>query len=369
MGIIFSMIGDWITGEEPPPPVVLVPPLFDFPPLAARSRMAESSYDFLFSKVSRACLFGDYFQESGKMMARISLRPPDDPRVDFTATLRGPFGRSTDMPVKADGVFRWQRHPQDPHNFVDLKVSNSDNALQLRSCAFYRDYGVGVFAVLPVLIKKRITLEDYGIMGVRYGSKHLSVGTTFTPIPSTEFPTSMWMVGRMGQITSGVQYKPVGKEQVESIRDLRNWSFAIDYGTWKKGPLNPSFNFSMEYCNNKELIASFYQHLVVQRRVKNPFEGDSVVGITNFIDLGFEIHSRINGEELHVTQGESNIQVAASWQANKNILLKAKLGSASSAAALTFKSWWQPSVAFSFACEFYEVIPIILAEIAINFKY
>ena len=115
---------DWITKAEPPPPVVLVPPLFDFPPLATRSRMVESSYDFLFTKVSRACLFADYFEESGKMMAKIMLRPVDDPRVDFIATLQGPFGKSTEMGVKGDAVFRWQRDPEDPNTFVDIKMSN-----------------------------------------------------------------------------------------------------------------------------------------------------------------------------------------------------------------------------------------------------
>lgn len=351
MGNWTSILGDWITKAEPPPPVVLVPPLFDFPPLAARSRMVESSYDYLFTKVSRACLFADYFEESGKMMAKIMLRPVDDPRVDFIATLQGPFGKNTEMGVKGDAVFRWQRDPEDPNTFVDIKMSNLDDTLRLRSCAFYSEYGMGAFTILPLLMKHRINLEDYGIMGVRYGSRHLSIGTTFTPIPSAEFPASVWMVNRIGQVTSGFQYKPVvgGEKQMDSICDLRNWSFAVDYGTGRKGPLNPSFNFGLEYCNNSKLIASFYQHLVVQRRVKNPFEEDTVVGITNYIDLGFEYHSRIIGEGLAMTNGESNIQIAASWQANKNILLKAKLGSLNSAAALTFKSWWQPSVAFSIA--------------------
>eukprot|EP01018_Ginkgo_biloba_P022258 Gb_06054 [translate_table: standard] len=157
------------------------------------------------------------------------------------------------------------------------------------------------------------------------------------------------MVGRMGQITAGFQYKPVvtREQPMDLIRDMRNWSFAVDYGTGPKGPLNPSFNFSLELCNNSKLIASFYQHLVVQRRVKNPFEEYTVVGITNYIDLGFEFQSRLNREESSMNPGE--LQIAASWQANKNILLKAKLGSASSAAALTFKSWWQPSFLFSIA--------------------
>ncbi|GLJ47255.1 hypothetical protein SUGI_0997750 [Cryptomeria japonica] len=67
--------------------------------------------------------------------------------------------------------------------FMDIEVSNLNNTLQLRSCAFFRDYGMEVFAILPLLIKKRINLEDNGTMGIKYGSKHLSVGTTFTPIP------------------------------------------------------------------------------------------------------------------------------------------------------------------------------------------
>ncbi|KAG2301487.1 hypothetical protein Bca52824_030138 [Brassica carinata] len=45
-----------------PPPVVLVPPLFDYPPLSARNRMLESSYNLLFGKLALKCLFEDYFE-------------------------------------------------------------------------------------------------------------------------------------------------------------------------------------------------------------------------------------------------------------------------------------------------------------------
>lgn len=44
---------------------------------------------------------------------------------------------------------------------------------------------------------------------------------------------------------------------------------------------------------------------------------------------------------------DSTFQVAASWQANKNFLLKGKVGSVSSAVALAFKSWWNPSLTYS----------------------
>ena len=87
MGDWTSVLGDWITKAEPPPPVVLVPPLFDFPPLAVRSKMAKSSYDFLFNQGIKGMPFGDYFEKSGKMMAKIMLKPIDDPHVDFIATL------------------------------------------------------------------------------------------------------------------------------------------------------------------------------------------------------------------------------------------------------------------------------------------
>jgi hypothetical protein len=46
-------------GKHEPPKTVLVPPMFERD-LKARSRMAKSSYDYLFSKPSLRWLFGDY---------------------------------------------------------------------------------------------------------------------------------------------------------------------------------------------------------------------------------------------------------------------------------------------------------------------
>lgn len=48
-------------------------------------RMAESSYELLFSKLARARLFEMYFEEAGQVMASLILQPADDPRVDVTA--------------------------------------------------------------------------------------------------------------------------------------------------------------------------------------------------------------------------------------------------------------------------------------------
>lgn len=126
--------------KEPPPPMVLVPPLFNFPPLAARTRfplvycafsflllvccfnnalsfvvyetsfcflllvwllffallilvslrwcrMLESSYNLLFGKLALKCLFEDYFEEARHFTTRIMLKPIDDPHVDLIATV------------------------------------------------------------------------------------------------------------------------------------------------------------------------------------------------------------------------------------------------------------------------------------------
>ncbi|XP_077253668.1 beta-galactosidase [Tasmannia lanceolata] len=343
-------MGNWLN-KEPPPPMVLVPPLFDYPPLAARTRMLEPAYDLLFGKLALRCLFEDYSEQARHFSTRIMLKPIDDPHVDLIATVSGSLDHKAGESIVGDALFRWQRSVDDPHTFMDLFVSTSDPILRLRSCAYYPKYGMGAFAILPLLMKKRIHSEDYGVLGLRYGSGKLSIGATFTPFPlaaPAEFPRNAWMVGKIGRITAGVQYKPIfGSKNGASYKNLNNWSAAIGYGLGSSSPLSPSFNFGLEFAKNSQLIASFYQHVVVQRRVKNPLEENEIVGITNYIDFGFELETRVNGAESSHSVEESTFNIAASWQANKNFLVKGKLGPLSSSIALAFKSWWKPSFTFS----------------------
>ncbi|MFS8032531.1 hypothetical protein Hanom_Chr17g01558891 [Helianthus anomalus] len=79
--------------------------------------------------------------------------------------------------------------------------------------------------------------------------------------------------------------------------------------------------------------------------VKNPLEDNEVVGITNYLDFGFELQTRIDDEKTSNDIHDSTFRVAASWQANKNILTKA--GPPGSSFCLAFKSWWKPSFTFS----------------------
>ncbi|TVU20210.1 hypothetical protein EJB05_36409 [Eragrostis curvula] len=334
MGIFWSK-------PEPPPPMVLVPPLFDYPPIAARTRMSVPAYELMFGKLSLHNLFEDYFDQAGSVGSRIMLKPLEDPHVSAA-------GDKTGTEVKGDALFRWQKELDDPHTFVDLLVSTSNPVLQLRSCAYDPNYRIGAFGTLPLLMGNRVNSEDYGIMGVRYGSENLSLGASFVPFPlSGEVPVGAWLVGRKGSLTAGVQYKPLkgGSKHPMPFTDLENWNCAISYGVGSTSPLSPSFIFALELARNTQLTASFYQHLVVQRRVKNPFEDDEVVGITNYIDFGLELAARVDKDKK--TESGNSFQLAASWQANKNFLFKGKLGPSMSSVAVAFKSWWKPSFTFS----------------------
>ncbi|KAK6155190.1 hypothetical protein DH2020_009438 [Rehmannia glutinosa] len=387
----------WSAVEPPPPPpMVLVPPLFDFPPLAARTRMLESSYNLLFGKLALRCLFEDYFEEAKHFSTRIMLKPIDDPHVDLIASSydevgrgdhvnqpwimylsRGPFFFSSQRDLITDyqngiGVkfifsfllshsachflilmkvggpldhkpeekivgnaqFRWQSDVDDPHTFVDLFVSNTEPTLLMRSCAYYPKFGLGAFGIFPVLLKQRLSSEDYGVMGLRYGSSNLSVGATVIPFSGMS-PHLICLVGSK----EGAQYK-----------NLANWSCAIGYGLGSGSPLSPSFNFGLELAKNSQ--------------VKNPLEENEVVGITNYIDFGFELQTRVDDNKSSNNIQDSTFQAAASWQANKNFLVKGKVGPLSSSIALAFKSWWKPSFTLSLS----GIFPVISATMG-NYKY
>jgi len=102
MGIFFSK-------AEPPPPMVLVPPLFDYPPLAARTRMAVPAYELMFGKLSLHNLFEDYFDQAGNMTSRFMLKPLEDPHVDLIATVSAAADQNSGTEVKGDALFRWQK--------------------------------------------------------------------------------------------------------------------------------------------------------------------------------------------------------------------------------------------------------------------
>ncbi|XP_073362614.1 uncharacterized protein [Aegilops tauschii subsp. strangulata] len=151
------------------------------------------------------------------------------------------------------------------------------------------------------------------------------------------YPLSLWYPMVHG--TAGNKSFP--------FEDLKNWDCGISYGVGSDSPLSPSLNFSLELLRSTQLVASFYEHQVVQRQVYSVIPTEATK-ITNYIDFGLELTTRVGKDEPTDDADNSSFQIAANWQANKNLLVKGKLGPSKSSVALAFKSWWKPSFTFSF---------------------
>ena len=83
MGIVNSLLFD---AKDEINEVVLVPPLFERDH-KGRSRLAKSSYDFLFCKPNLRWLFNDYLP-IGAAKSILYFSPPEDPRISVTARLK-----------------------------------------------------------------------------------------------------------------------------------------------------------------------------------------------------------------------------------------------------------------------------------------
>jgi len=111
----------------------------------------------------------------------------------------------------------------------------------------------------------------------------------------------------------------------------------------------------------QEFVASYFQHLVVRRKIHNPLEKAENKQIHNYIDLGMELVYRNElkgGKPVGMVAGGDPssqslppplVRLAASWQLNKSTLLKARVQQSEATIVAAFKSWWQPSASASFA--------------------
>ncbi|VAH23295.1 unnamed protein product [Triticum turgidum subsp. durum] len=326
----------------------VVPPLSEFPsPTAARTRMAVPAYEIMFGKLQLRSLFDDYFHQPGSVNAGIILKTPEDPTVQLSAAM---------SPAGGEAMFRWQRDLDNPNTYVDLLASTAKPMLQVKSCAYYPKYGIGAFGTFPLLMANRGQgKEDYGIMGVRYGSKNLSVGASFLPFAvSGEVPYGAWLVTRKGRLSAGVHYKPLGpageSENTAPFNDLKNWNCAISYGTGSTSLLSPSYIFALELLRSTQLVASFYRRHVIDTKEIN--KGVPFFGTKGYVDFGLELNRSLEKDKPAENEADDSLfQVAASWQPNSSLLVKGKVGSSKSSAALVCNSWWKPFLTFSATVE------------------
>ncbi|CAI9762880.1 unnamed protein product [Fraxinus pennsylvanica] len=111
----------------------------------------------------------------------LPVKPVDDPHVELIATVAGSLDHKPEERIVGNARFHWHSDVEDPHTFVDLFVSYNEPIPLTRSCAYYQKLFFGAFGLFPVLLKQRVSSEDYGIMGLRYSSSNLFVGATANP--------------------------------------------------------------------------------------------------------------------------------------------------------------------------------------------
>eukprot|EP00891_Asterochloris_glomerata_P005399 jgi/Astpho2/5399/Aster-07351 len=353
MSFLDSLLGK---GEDnAPPQLVLVPPLFERDH-RGRSRMANSSYDWLFAKPALRWLFNDYMEGQARALVRIS--PGEDPRISITAR----FASSLEVQDRLDHIrlgkrsggsmaVRFQPDPAEPLTFID-----ADQKARLRFCWFDTSNSYGVFATMPLLAQSSAPEPS---LGMRYSTPQTSAGAIVQPVSARL--DAAWWAFKQGGFTYGAQLRPApfsplkqplsySPASSEALWDQlnRDLCYAVSYSpeggsTYGKG----TFTASVEVQRNERLVVSFLHHQAAQRLSHNPFEARDVVGVTSFLDLGLQVSTSMTplneGIQGGSPQSDSELQMAAAWQANKNLLLKGKVGTAGVSAALALKAWWQPS--------------------------
>ncbi|KAF6997797.1 hypothetical protein CFC21_013977 [Triticum aestivum] len=294
--------------------------------------------------------------------------PPPEPRVEVPPLIEPPpnAARTSDL--------------YNPGTVAHFLVSTAKPTLKLS--VHFPEGGIGSFATIPLQAGNSMLSENNSVIGLRYDSQNLSLGASVVPflcnmlilpffaVPGEEpsmVPYGAWLVGRIGGLSAGAQYKPLsdwlstptdGSMNCLPFEDLKNWDYAISYDVGSASPLSPSLNFSLELVRSTQLVASFYQHQVVLRevspatchvsKVKGGPRFEDADEIVNYIDFGVELATRVGKDKPTDDADNSSFQIAANWQANKNFLVKGKLGPSKSSVALAFKSWWKPMFTFSF---------------------
>jgi hypothetical protein len=103
----------------------------------------------------------------------------------------------------------------------------------------------------------------------------------------------------------------------------------------------PLFEMSLavDGARGYDVVAGYTQSFVVRRAVYNPLEEGRVKGVYQHVDLGVEARKALRPPFA------ASLDLAAAWQLNRCVLLKARLGTQRDAAVtLALRTWTEPSV-------------------------
>lgn len=307
---------------------------------------------------------------------------------------------NTRLPAQGKMTLRYQPDANFPWTFWDVKArieATSHSWAALRGCYFIPSKKAAIFAHIPLMRSQnefpysqvenltRARVNDHNALrvGLRYTTPQFSSGIIMKrPLDSNSLLVdSLWACGRSGGFLYGVQSHPnilMGKFESQGNLSPRGTpqnfhgahvftdvlqmaSFSFGYQPPHQSAYDRGvFSTSIEVRPKNKVALSFLHHMAVQRNVRNPFEKADVVGITNYIDIGFQMvaklgqidEEQLNGEEA--TGNVPSMRLAASWQANKNFAIKGRIGLEEVAVGAIIKSWWQPAltVAFTFSKTF-----------------
>jgi len=324
-----------------PPDVVLVPPLFEAAGVRGRSAVCHSAYQTTFRAKPLQQLFTDYLLPGGGH-ARLLLTPPG--AEDVTVSARLTSGDEAG-PLGARVAVRWTPDPAQPSSFAELRAGGPRGVAA--RCAVLHPSGVAAFA--------SGSLAGDHLLGLRYGGARLGVGAALLGSSSPdELPLLTWAVLRAGRFTLGLERRPprpaspfsarpllaAKGHPLERLRDAGVCA-AVAYRSKPSavGAGAAAFTAVAEVAEG-HLVLSVWQHMAVCRRVYNVMEHRSVKGITNYLDVGLRLATPL----LPAADASPAFELGASWQINKNILVKGLVGGSQQSLALVAKSWWTPSL-------------------------
>ena len=300
---------------QPKPKTVLVPPLFEPSGLHDRDARAGSAYRVVFGQQERFRLFHDMFSTDAVAIKSV-LRPPGE-RFDIgVSVVKRQSGIVEPELCAFSAVPASSRFGG---SFV--RASNGNGVLCASGCAMHASSGAGAFF--------NITRAS-PLAGVRWSGSNAGLGVGIGP---SGRPSLVWAVGRL---KSGLM---AGYE----LSHDRCERLAVAYETVMKGArLNATVEVREPRDDARgELSTSFLYHFAVRRQVQNPLEKESVVGITNYIDVAAEMTTALRGNELR------EFKLGAGWQVNTNWLLKARIEQSGMSAVVALKSWWTPTCTFA----------------------
>ena len=293
-------------------------------------RWTRSSWETHFDSHERKSLFSDQFISSSPSAINllVYISPPEEERLKVKARI-GQDGGSISC--------RFYPTPN-PGTYLSFSANptSKTSAVSLQASAF--DPGTGLGGWLDAPLDKRLS-GAVATGGFRYTSQSLTFGAVATLKDGAM--RDSWLIGRFKDILLGVRVK----DPLSVTSGLRERSsFALSFSPSSRGN-KKSFVAGLEIINGSMLNFAISQHLALIRKVLNPLEDKSVVGITSYLSYGFKISLPLDQDQSDSTTGLSKgIEAAVSYQMNKNWILKAKCGDKGVDTTIGLRLWTFPSL-------------------------